>query len=770
MTRDSLTPENGIAPWTIRMSQCWRNTGPPVRSLRGSHGWRGLRGHGLHEVQSVARSAPKLATAWAHTRSADSSCAARNVVAAPLRTTWTSNPTGAFRNRGTELDRERPELPGAVRRHRPEQEGGREPPVRPRPLEPTGLDLDQEPAVRTRTNRTRMREHRPGLIGPGCTARPGERRCGDDGLPILAVGPVFRDGGANPGRRARRGVDAPRGRGGRRSRRCGALLVWGSACALTACTAASLAAMLTNARAGSTSTLGAIGGSLGRGVASLVGLPMWLARGFAVATAAFAIAESSEQLQSSEVLVALCTVVLAGVAAWQGAPLVSRAAPIALGAVALGLASTLAGPASARSGAWVSAADYGGLLAFVVPVAAAVWVSPDVVAATGEVRRPSPGWWALGISWLAQLAVIAWFTQVAPAATLLSNPRDRNRWRRGIPLVARLGLVVGAAYLAVASVADGARLVREVASSAVPSLDRPGMAELATTGVALAAVVSLRDLDGSTTALTLALLFAFAAINTVVGIELALGLTSFRPSIRLWPFLPVAGAVGAASAMLLTHAAGALAFTALVLGISGYLVRPGRTAREHSALISAVAEWLTRPERRARLAVRAWKPSMLVPVTDPATIRPMMDLLANVLRPEGSIRFLGTRPSGSDGSFEGVDRLADAARVQGLDSVATCLDDTGVDTTTIALQTLRLAVFRPNLLVVGLPEELVGDTVLAAQIAAARGTSVGVLMVGTPPNTPVIAARRTITLWVRSLPASGIRSTATRDETSTSSC
>lgn len=530
----------------------------------------------------------------------------------------------------------------------------------------------------------------------------------------------------------------------------GALLIWAAACVLTACTAASLAAMLTNARADAPSTLGAIRGSLGRGVASLVGLPMWFARGLATATAAFAIAESSPQLEASEVLVALCTVGLAGLAAWQGAPLVARAAPFALGAVGLGLASTLAGPASARAGAWLAPADYGGLLAWVVPVAAAVWVAPDGVAATGEVRRPSPAWWALGIGWLAQLAVVAWFTQVAPSATLIASPRLAIDGA-AIPVVARLGLVVGAAYLAVASLADGARMIREIAGSAVSSLERPGMAELATTGVALAAVVSLRDLDGTATVLTLALLFTFAAINTVVGIELALGLTSFRPSHRLSTWIPLLGAISAACAMLLTHAAGALALTAVVLGVAGYLVRPERTAREHSALVSAMAEWLAR-RTSARHALRAWKPSMLVPLTDPEEVRPLLELLADILRPEGSIRFLGVRRAGTDLPEDAVQRLSDAARAQGLDSDASRLDDIGVDPTALALQTLRLAVFRPNLLVLRLAEDAADDAARFAQIRAARTTGVGVLLIGTPPNTPVVAARRTITLWVQNRP------------------
>ncbi|MEQ1507797.1 MAG: hypothetical protein ABMB14_36550, partial [Myxococcota bacterium] len=442
----------------------------------------------------------------------------------------------------------------------------------------------------------------------------------------------------------------------------------------------------------------------------------------------------------------LCVTVLAGIAAWQGGALVARGAPFALAAVGLGIVATLSGPTSHPPGPWIAPADYGSLLAYVFPVAAAVWVAPDPIAATGEVRRSSVGWVALGLGWLVQLAAIAWFTQVAPGAALIASPRI-GLDGAAVPALARIGLVVGAVYAAVGSLHDGARSVRDVAAATIPALDRPGAAELAVTTTALAAIVSLRSIDGAATAWTLALLLTFTAVNTVVAIELSLGLVSFRPSTRPATVIPVIGALGSAIAMLLTHVGGALALTAAALGAVGFLLRPRRTASEHSALVTAMAEWLAR-RTASRFAVRAWKPSMLVPFDDADALRPALDLLVSVGLPEGAIRFLGT----GAGSAADVERVVDAARARGLDADGTWVDaPPGVDPLPVALQTLRVAVFRPNLVVVRLGDPA-DDARVAGQVVAARDTDTGVLLIGTPPGMPVIGGRRMITLWVRSIP------------------
>lgn len=531
----------------------------------------------------------------------------------------------------------------------------------------------------------------------------------------------------------------------------GAIATWIVATALTACTAASLSAILTNARPDATSTMSAIRGSLGRGVGAFVGVPMWLARVFGASLAALAVVESTEGLSAAGVLVALVVLSLAGVAAWQvaaappeGGPWLARAAPAVLAVVALGLAAMVSGATASPPGRWWMPANYGALLAFVVPVVAAPWVAPDTVASTGEVRRPSPLWWSLGIGWMIQLAVLAWFGQLAPAATLALDPRI-GLDSAAIPLVARIGLVVGAAFAAVAALHDGSRLAREVVGDAVPSLERPGIAELATTVAALATVVAVRDLDGAAIATTLALLFAFTAIDTVVAIELVLGLSSFRPSIKLSRAVPIAGALGCAIAMVLTHPVGAIALSAAVLAGVVYLLRPGRHGREHSALFAAVGERMAR-RTSARLAVRAWKPSLVVPVADGDEVRPALDLLADLVLPEGSVRLLGTR---ADVAAD-VDRLTDALAARGIDAAGATVDAVD-DPTPVALEALQLALFRPNLLAVRLSTDGATDARLLAQVAAARKTKVGAVILGTPPNVPVVGARRTITLWIRGI-------------------
>jgi solute carrier family 12 sodium/potassium/chloride transporter 2 len=567
-----------------------------------------------------------------------------------------------------------------------------------------------------------MTEMRAGLVGGWFVTTV---LAGTSGLLVLRGGRVVGEAGA-----------------------AGALLLWLAVALLTLATASSLTAVLTNARIGAPSTIEAIRTSLGRGVASLVAVPMWLARAFAAASAAFVIAESTPAFLGSEVLIALLVVACAAASTRISAPYVPAAAPFVLLVAVGGVASMLAGPASARTGGWLLAADYGGLLAYVVPVAAAVWVAPDGVAITGETRRPAQLSWSLAVAWLVQLALIAWFSQVATAKELVADPQIGLN-SAAVPLAARLGMVIGAAYLLVASLTDGARIALTSAAHVAPSLERPWVPELATAGVAATAVVSIRHLDGTATAWTLALLFAFAALNTVVGIELFLGLSSFRPAARPNPIVPVVAAIAAACAMLLTHAAGALTLTAVVFGGAFVLVTPGRNPGEHSALVTALAEWLAR-RTSTRAALRAWKPALIVPTREVERTRSLLELLTEVARPEGSVRFLGLGAVPD----KGIVHLSDAMRSQNLDTDHTWIETDAPEALGIALETLRLAVFRPNLVVLQLSDDPSDDPVLASRIATARRAGVGVLLVGTPPGAPVVGYRRTITLWVRSIPGS----------------
>src|SRR5690606_10719025 len=104
----------------------------------------------------------------------------------------------------------------------------------------------------------------------------------------------------------------------------------------------------------------------------------------------------------------------------------------------------VAGSTSSPPGPWIARADYGALLAYVLPVVGAAWVAPDAVTSTGEVRRPAPIWWGLGLGWLVQLVVVAWFGQLAPGPVLVAEP-DLGLASAAVPVVARAGLVVGAA-------------------------------------------------------------------------------------------------------------------------------------------------------------------------------------------------------------------------------------------------------------------------------------------------------------------------------------
>ncbi|MEQ1567096.1 MAG: hypothetical protein ABMA64_15765 [Myxococcota bacterium] len=529
----------------------------------------------------------------------------------------------------------------------------------------------------------------------------------------------------------------------------GALALWTGALALAGCTAAALAAVASTARIDARTAISSVRGSLGRGVGVTVGVPLWLARAFAAAVGALAVPAIASTLTPSALMIALLVVSAGGVAAWQVAPLLLRAAPIALALVGIGVVAMVAGGPSAPGGPACRVGVSGHRRACAVPLGSAVWAAPDPVAATGEVRRTAPRWWGLAGAVLVQVAVLMWLSRAGSPGSLMTDERV-GLDAAGVPALARLGVAAGALFLVVASIADGARVLREIGSDALPWLERSGSTEFVTAGFAFA-VIGLfgASLDGAATGLALSLLLAGGLACSVVAIELALGLTSFRPSVQLPLWVPAVGAVGSFAAMLAVGPLAALVLGAVTASLGSWFVRgPARTEREHSAILTATAEWLNR-RSTTRLAIRAWKPSLLVPLAQVDELWPALDLLTDLAAPEGAVALAGT---GEPDRSADLERAVGLLRARGLHASATWLSVDRRAAVPLALETLRLAAFRPNLLVLRLPQLPDDDPTLAAAAAAARRTQVGVVLIGTPADAPVIGGKRTVTLWVRGVP------------------
>lgn len=542
-------------------------------------------------------------------------------------------------------------------------------------------------------------------------------------------------------------------RGGRIAGEAGALgavVLVGSAFALAFATATSLAALLSNAREDAPSTLSALRSSQGPGVATAIGLPLWVARAAGASLGALAIAEGWQWMVPGQpqIVIAALALLAAAAAAWQARAWIGRAAPVVLGVVVVGLLSILLGPTGATAPAAFRVPDWDALWPLVVAGTAGTLVAPDPVVATREPRRAAPGLVGLGLGGLAWLVTLLWASSAAPPSVLLGSPTVLLD-HAALPTLALVGLVAAGAWAAVAGIGDGARILRELVGDRVPWLERPGAPELVTLNGAVLAVLVLRSLDGVASWLAIATLLAWGAVCAVVAIEMGLGLSSFRPAVRPHRAVPVAGAAAAGLLMLIVDAGASVILAAAVVAAALWATRTLRTRELRSSIATALAQWAA--ERASdSAAVRAWKPALVVPVRSD-DLRHALDLLCDLAAPEGSVRLLGVGREPALGDAVATATAGIGAR--GLVCAATTLTSEGeVDPVPLALEALRVAAFRPNLLVLQVPHDAADDAVVRRRVAAARATDVGVLLLGTPPRTPFVAARRTITLWIRNVP------------------
>jgi hypothetical protein len=129
-------------------------------------------------------------------------------------------------------------------------------------------------------------------------------------------------------------------------------------------------------------------------------------------------------------------------------------------------------------------------------------------------------------------------------------------------------------------------------------------------------------------------------------------------------------------------------------------------------------------------AARGWKPNVLVPVRDPATLRGEYRLLRDLCRPEGSVKLLGLATTDTvDELTPRVQALALSLRRADLFTSSSVIDSTDFSTGVVAgLQALGSAFFRPNVLFLGFPRALAKPGELRGLLVEAKRLRVGVIV------------------------------------------
>jgi len=277
---------------------------------------------------------------------------------------------------------------------------------------------------------------------------------------------------------------------------------------------------------------------------------------------------------------------------------------------------------------------------------------------------------------------------------------------------------------------------------------------LLTGGLTLVALM-LRDLNAIAPLLTMFFLITYGALNFVVLLEQSLGVVSFRPTLRIPRWVPLFGLVGSLLAMFIVNAAFGVVALAVVAGLYMFFERRGAQAHGQgisSSIFQSVAEWAAQRvlERDDVESVRSWKPNFLVPVEDPEELRGEYSFLVDVARPEGSVKLLAlSRGREVQALDRRVETLAHNFRSDGVHCTWGTVDEERFgDGVMAALQALQSAFFRPNMLLLTLPDLEDRHEEFARLIQQASDTRVGVTLLGLHPRAG-LGRRRRIHLWLR---------------------
>jgi len=240
----------------------------------------------------------------------------------------------------------------------------------------------------------------------------------------------------------------------------------------------------------------------------------------------------------------------------------------------------------------------------------------------------------------------------------------------------------------------------------------------------------------------------------VVIIEQNLGLISFRPLFSVPRWVPWVGLLTSVLAMFIINPTISLISVAVVILVYGILsqrrlISPFEDVR--SGLFVSFAEWAAKHTSMITTRQeRAWKPNLLVPVSDPGSVKGVFQFLKNVAYPKGSIKLLGIGNKGNEGNLTSqINNLSQAFQKRKVfSSWAVIRTDNFAEGVNFANQAYRGSFFKPNIVFLNLLDRETYDTEFREIIEEAVRLQLGVLIYSQHPKSG-LGQRQLINVWIR---------------------
>jgi solute carrier family 12 sodium/potassium/chloride transporter 2 len=573
----------------------------------------------------------------------------------------------------------------------------------------------------------------------------------------------------------------------------GGVLIILLAFGITTATALSMSSITTNIRIGAGGAYAIIAQSLGLEIGGALGIPRYLSQALAVTLYVFGFREGWQFIFPDHPALVIDLVVFGLIVAiaYVSAGFAIRTQYLIMVVVAGALLSVAVAAATGSMqyplenvglwGTFPGAPETGfrGTTFWVVfavffPASTGIMSGANMSGDLKDPRRSIPRGTlaAIGVSLTVYLLLAVWLARSATPEELVNNYTvmiDKAAWRPaviagllGSTFSASLASVVGASRILMAMgehrvLPQGRWLARRTTKG------EPRNALFVTT-IIIVATIMLRDLNAIAPLVTMFFLVTYAMLNGTLLIEQRLRLLSFRPSLQVSPFVPLAGFVGSIVAMFVI--APTLALVSLLIITAFYAVLTRRRldapfSDVRSGLFVSVAEWAS--EKVARLPgsqERAWKPSLLVPVTNDQEARGSFSVLTSLTAPHGTVRLMGIADDADDVAADlplqdRLEHIADGFLSAGMHSTATIVRVPGTSFAqglVAGMQALRGTFFRPNTLFLRLAPDAAGahvtDDDLAAIVREGERQRVGTLLWKPHPIT-TLGQRRRVNVWIR---------------------
>ncbi len=557
----------------------------------------------------------------------------------------------------------------------------------------------------------------------------------------------------------------------------GAWAVIVTASIITVCTAFSVSSIATNVRLSEGGPYAIVSRSLGSELGGSIGIPLFLSQALAVAMYVFGLREGwcwifpshpEWIVDGSAFLIVLLLTMASTTLAFRVQYVVLLCVILSLVSVALGLFD-VAEPHPIEwwrrtSESFWDPSRFWVVFAVFFPATTGILAGANMSGELENPRRSIPlgTLSATAIATLIYLALAFWLATVASPEELRTNYTvmiDRALYS---PLVIA-GLLAATFSSALASFVGAPRILHALAADGsvpfskvlqpVAKTGEPRRAALATASVVILGL-ALRDLNVIAPLITLFFLITYGMINLVVLFESRLAVVSFRPRLRLHWSVPTLGAVGALFAMFVINATFSLVALSVTMLIYAVLMRRklgGPADDVRSGLFLMIAEWAARrASRYSKRRSRAWKANLLVPVVDFVHTRRAFDLIVDLAKPYGSITLLGVGHAKAPADLHTrLERLANDLMDAGVHTTAVELSVESVSRGVIhAMQTLRNAFLRPNIVFLAPTGEPETDAELEAIMRAAGDNRMGVVLAAIDLELG-LGRRRDVHLWLR---------------------